>query len=66
MREAGIAHCRPHDLRHTYATWLMQAGADKWAAVGFLGMSLDTLERVYGHQQPDHLRSAVEAIERRG
>ena len=66
LREAGIAHCRPHDLRHTCATWLMQAGADKWAAVGFLGMGLDTLERVYGHHHPDHLRSALEAMERRG
>ena len=44
----------------------MQAGADQWAAVGFLGMGLDTLERVYGHHHPDHLRSAVEAMERRG
>ena len=44
----------------------MQAGADKWAVVGYLGMSLDMLERVYGHHHPDRLRGAVEAMERRG
>ena len=66
LREAGITHCRPHDLRHTCATWLTQAGTDQWAAVGFLGMGPDTLERVYGHHHPDHLQNAVEAMERRG
>ena len=66
LRDSGIDPCRPHDLRHTCATWLMQAGADKWAVVGYLGMGLDMLERVYGHHHPDHLRSAVEAMERRG
>jgi integrase len=26
----------PHTLRHTAATWLMQAGVDKWGRPGFL------------------------------
>ena len=65
LAEAGIDHCRPHDLRHTCATWLMQRGADKWHASGFLGMGQEMLERVYGHHHPDHMRSAVEALERR-
>jgi integrase len=30
----------PHTLRHTAATWLMQAGADRWQAAGYLGMSV--------------------------
>ena len=25
----------PHTLRHTAATWLMQAGVDLWTAAGF-------------------------------
>jgi hypothetical protein len=33
----------------------MQAGADKWEAAGFLGMSVEMLDRVYGHHHPDYL-----------
>ena len=35
----------PHTLRHTAATWLMQAGADRWQAAGYLGMSVEMLRR---------------------
>ena len=66
LREAGVAHCSPHDLRRSCATWLMQAGADRYAAAGFLGMTQAMLESVYGHHHPDHMRSAVDALGRRG
>jgi integrase len=56
----------PHTLRHTAATWLMQAGADRWQAAGYLGMSVEMLDRVYGHHHPDHLQDAVRAIGKRG
>jgi integrase len=52
----------PHTLRHTVATWLMQAGVDRWEAAGFLGMSVEMLKRVYGHHHPDHLHSTARAI----
>ena len=65
LAESGIEHCTRHDLRHTAITWAMQNGIDKWAAAGFFGLTLDMLESVYGHHHPDHLRSAVEAMERR-
>jgi integrase len=55
----------PHTLRHTCATWLMQAGVPKWEAAGFLAMSMDTLERVYGHHHPDHYSEAANAFSRR-
>jgi integrase len=52
----------PHTLRHTAATWLMQSGADLWDTAGFLGMSVATLEKVYGHHHPDHQKTAVENL----
>ena len=52
----------PHSLRHTAATWLMQAAVDPWQAAGYLGMSLETLLRVYGHHHPDHQEGARASI----
>jgi hypothetical protein len=39
-------------------------GKDRRAA-GFLGMSVETLDRVYGHHHPDYLSDAAEAIGRK-
>ena len=54
IKQAGLAGVSRHTLRHTRATWLMQAGADIWQAAGFLGMTVQTLTRVYGHHHPDY------------
>jgi len=62
---AGLPDVTPHILRHTAATWMMQAGTDKWEAAGYLGMSVETLERHYGHHHPDFLKKAVNAFDRR-
>jgi integrase len=51
----------PHVLRHTRATWLMQARVDLWEESGFLGMSVKTLEQKYGHHHPDWQQDAAEA-----
>lgn len=62
-RRAGLDEkVTPHVLRHTCATWLMQAGVNKWDAGGYLAMSVETLERTYGHHHPDYMKSAVEAF----
>lgn len=52
----------PHILRHTAATWGMQNRADSYALSGMLGMTLETLQTVYGHHHPDHNRQAAAAI----
>jgi integrase len=52
----------PHILRHTAATWLMQAGVDLWEAAGFLGMTVEMLSARYGHHHPDHLSGARRAF----
>jgi integrase len=61
-RRAKLEGVSPHTLRHTCATWLMQAGVDTWNAAGFLGMTVETLQRVYAHHHPDHLRDPAEAL----
>ena len=63
-RHAGLEGVSPHTLRHSAATWLMQAGVDIWEASGFLAMTRETLERVYGHHHPDYLRNAADALSR--
>jgi integrase len=50
----------PHTLRHTRATWLMQAGVPIWQAAGALGMSTEILQTVYGKHDPDWQRDAAE------
>lgn len=63
VKRAGLgAEVTPHVLRHTAATWMMQNGADLWDAAGFLGMSVQILERTYGHHHPDHQQSAISAV----
>lgn len=60
----GLDDVTPHTLRHTSATWQMQAGTDLWQAAGFIGMSPETLHQTYGHHHPDHLDGARTAFAR--
>ena len=55
----------PHVVRHTAATWLMQAGVDAFEAAGYLGMSVETLLEVYGHHHPAFQEKAARASGRR-
>jgi integrase len=54
----------PHTWRHSLATWMMQAGAEPFQSAGFLGMSLETLLRTYGHHHPAHSAGVHAAIDR--
>ena len=60
--DAKLDEVTPHTLRHTAATWLMQAGVDTWEAAGYLGMTEETLREVYGHHHPDYQRNAARKI----
>lgn len=65
VRSAGIdpsKQATPHILRHTAATWAMQNGADLWETAGYLGMSPEVLERVYGHHHPDFQVDVAERL----
>ncbi len=66
VKDAGLgSDVTPHTLRHTAVTWAMQNNADGWDAAAFFGMTLEMLERVYGHHAPDHQGSVLNAFDRR-
>jgi integrase len=66
VRDAGLnPEISPHWLRHTAATWLMENGVDPWTASGFLGMTVTTLEKHYGHHRPDYQIGAAGSFSRR-
>jgi len=50
---AYIDGISPHVLKHTAASWLMQAGHDPWKVADFLATSLTTLLKHYGHHHPN-------------
>ena len=56
----------PHSLRHTAVTWAMANGGDVYSISGFFGLTVEMIERVYGHHHPDHQSSALAAIEGKG
>jgi integrase len=62
VRRAALGNdVTPHTLRHTRATWMMQKGVPIWQAAGALGMTVQMLERTYGHHHPDWQREAANA-----
>lgn len=65
LKEAGIAHARPHDLRHTAASVAVTAGASLLLIGGVLGhKSSKTTER-YSHLSDDPVRATSETIAQR-
>jgi integrase len=63
LEDAGLGEdVVRHSLRHTAATWLMQAGVDLWEAAGWLGMTVEQLEANYGHHHPEFQEEAAEAF----
>ena len=63
VRDAGLDPAiTPHWLRHTCATWLMEAGCDVWEAAGYTGMTASVLEKHYAHHRADHQKRARSAL----
>ena len=55
----GLDWVTPHVLRHTWATWAAQDGVSLYEIAGVLHDTITTVERVYAHHCPSHLRGAV-------
>ncbi|MGH9897133.1 MAG: tyrosine-type recombinase/integrase, partial [bacterium] len=56
---AGLPHVRFHDLRHSYASWLVQAGADLRIVKELLGHTTMQVTDRYAHLRTEDLESAV-------
>lgn len=62
-REAcGLQHVRCHDLRHTCASWLVQAGVPLHTVSEILGHSSMAMTRRYAHLSPEHLLEAIRKL----
>lgn len=52
----------PHTLRHTAVTWGLLNGGNRWDIGSYVGLSQDTIERVYGHADTEKAARAAGAI----
>ena len=61
-RRAGIEDFRIHDLRHTCAAWLVQAGVPLDRVRDLLGHSSIATTEIYAHLAPENVREAVNVL----
>lgn len=59
---AKLSGVSPHTLRHTAASWQVQAGVSFEQVAMFLGNRKEMVERVYGHHSPEWLAEAAHAL----
>ena len=64
LGRAGIEHFRWHDLRHTWASWHVQAGTPLHALQELGAWESAEMVRRYAHLSADHLAQYVERLPR--
>ena len=63
LMRAGIENFRWHDLRHTWASWLRQAGVPTHELQQLGGWKTGAMVERYAHLAPDHLAAAAARLD---
>ena len=58
----GVTNVRFHDLRHTFASALVQRGVDLYRVQRLLGHRDGQMTQRYAHLAPENLREAVQVF----
>jgi len=64
MKFCRIENFHFHDLRHTFATRLVQSGFDLYKVQCLLGHRSPIMTQRYAHHYPESLREGVEMLEK--
>jgi len=62
LKKSGIAHCRFHDLRHTFGSNLVMNGVDIVTVAELMGHKDLTMTKRYSHPTPEHKKQAIESL----
>ncbi len=62
-KKTGIQDFRFHDLRHTFASWLVQANVNLYNVQKLLGHKDFKMTQRYAHLAPDNLKSSMAVLD---
>lgn len=63
VKSAGLTDFRIHDLRHTFASWLVSEGVELIKVRDLLGHTSIKMTERYAHLMPNRLREAVGVLD---